>query len=149
VIDALAVRELESGDLDALLALYRHLHASDQPLAPERARSIWAAIMTDPQQLYVGGFIGEELVAACNAAITPNLTRGGRPFAVIENVVTAAAHRRRGHGAAVLCALLERCWARDCYKVMLMSGAGRDSAHAFYDAVGFDRASKQAFVIKP
>ena len=46
-------------------------------------------------------------------------------------------------------ALIERCWERDCYKIMLQSGTRRaGEAHAFYDAIGFDRHAKQAFVIR-
>ena len=40
-----------------------------------------------------------------------------------------------------------RCWVRLCYKVMLMSGVGREEIHGFYEALGFDKKSKQAFVI--
>jgi GNAT superfamily N-acetyltransferase len=84
---------------------------------------------------------------ACNAAVIPNLTRGARPYAVVENVVTDASQRRRGIGATVLRALLERCWQRRCYKVMLMSGMSRGEVHHFYEALGFSRTSKQAFVL--
>ena len=77
----------------------------------------------------------------------PNLTRGARPYAVIENVVTDAAYRRRGIGAAVLRTLMDRCWSRCCYKVMLMSGMRRLEIHGFYESLGFDKNSKQAFVI--
>jgi GNAT superfamily N-acetyltransferase len=144
----LTVRELGPGDLDALLALYRHLHAADDPL-PERPRvqAIWRSIQSDPSQIYLGGSVAGELVSACNAAVIANLTRGARPYAVIENVVTDASHRRRGIGAAVMRELLQRCWARDCYKVMLMSAMHRAEVHAFYESLGFDRTAKQAFVI--
>jgi GNAT superfamily N-acetyltransferase len=142
------VRELEAGDLDALFALYGDLHESDEPASHERIEAVWQTIAADTSQIYLGVFLNGELVAACNAAIIPNLTRGCRPYAVIENVVTAASHRRRGYGAAVLEEAVARCWARDCYKVMLMSAAGRESAHGFYEAIGFDRHSKQAFIIK-
>jgi GNAT superfamily N-acetyltransferase len=104
--------------------------------------------LRDPAQVYVGGFVeGSSLIAACNACIIPNLTRGARPYALIENVVTHASHRRRGIGMKVMQALLERCWARGCYKVMLMSGMNRAGVHGFYEALGFDKTSKQAFVI--
>jgi GNAT superfamily N-acetyltransferase len=146
--DNLTIRELEAADLDVLLALYGDLHAGDEPVLPERAQAVWSAIKADPAQLYLGAFLGRELVAACNAAIIPNLTRGCRPYAVIENVVTAASHRRQGYGSAVLEEAVARCWARDCYKVMLMSATGRPAAHEFYEALGFDRHGKQAFVIK-
>ena len=149
VLDSLDVRELGHDDLEALLGLYRDLHADDAPLPPERSRALWSAIQADAAQIYLGRFSGSELVAACNASITLNLTRGGRPFAVIENVVTSHAHRRRGHGQAVMRALIDRCWARDCYKVMLMSAAERGEGHAFYESLGFDSSAKQAFVLKP
>jgi GNAT superfamily N-acetyltransferase len=146
--DNAIVRELEAGDLGALLALYGDLHENDQPASRERVEAVWETIAADTAQVYLGVFLGGELVAACNAAIIPNLTRGCRPYAVIENVVTAASHRRRGFGAAVLEEAVARCWARDCYKVMLMSASGREAAHEFYEAIGFDRHSKQAFIIK-
>jgi GNAT superfamily N-acetyltransferase len=142
------IRELGREDLDSLLSLYRQLHEQDDPL-PERAKleETWHGILRDPAQVYLGGFVGSNLVAACNACVVPNLTRGARPYAVVENVVTHANYRRRGIGAKVMRALLERCWARGCYKVMLMSGVSRAEVHGFYEALGFDKKSKQAFVI--
>ena len=144
----LVLRELVDGDLEALLFLYRDLHSNDEQITTVRAREVWAEILADSHQLHLGGFIGERLVAACAVAIVPNLTRGGRPYAVIENVVTSAGLRRRGYGATLLRAAIDRCWLRDCYKVMLMSAAARTTAHRFYEKLGFDRLSKQAFVLK-
>jgi GNAT superfamily N-acetyltransferase len=142
------LRDLVDSDLDALMALYRYLHAADERIDGDRATEIWNQVLADSRQLYLGGFVAELLVAACAVAIIPNLTRGGRPYAVIENVVTAPAFRRRGYGAALLRAAIDRCWLRDCYKIMLMSAADRTGAHEFYEALGFDRISKQAFVLK-
>jgi ribosomal protein S18 acetylase RimI-like enzyme len=143
-----AVRDLGEADLESLLSLYRHLHQNDDPL-PEQARvvEIWSAIVRDASHLYLGAFVNESLVSACNAAVVPNLTRGARPYAVIENVVTDENFRRRGIGSQVLRALLERCWKRRCYKVMLMSGVGRAEVYAFYESLGFERNAKQAFVM--
>jgi GNAT superfamily N-acetyltransferase len=142
------IRDLGRNDLDSLLVLYRHLHTQDDALpGGNEVKRIWDGIVRDPAQIYVGAFAGDVLVAACNAAVIPNLTRGARPYAVIENVVTDARYRRRGIGASVVRALLDRCWARRCYKVMLMSGASRTEIHGFYESLGFDKKSKQAFVI--
>jgi GNAT superfamily N-acetyltransferase len=142
------VRELATQDLDALLALYADLHETDEAAPRARLERVWRALVADPAQLYLGAFVDGELVSACNAAIIPNLTRGARPYAVIENVVTHGDHRGRGIGGATLRALVERCLQRDCYKVMLMSAAGRQDAHRFYRRLGFDADSKHAFVIK-
>jgi GNAT superfamily N-acetyltransferase len=144
----LVVRDLAHTDLDSLLGLYEHLHERDDPLpSREIVDSLWSRIVDDANQIYLGGFIQGRLVSACNAAVVPNLTRGARPYAVIENVVTASSVRRQGIGSRVLRSLLDRCWARGCYKVMLMSGAARADFYGFYDALGFDRSAKQAFVI--
>jgi GNAT superfamily N-acetyltransferase len=145
----LNIRELARHDLDALLALYAQLHSDDDPL-PERAavERIWDRILADSDMIYLGGFAGERLVAACNAAIIPNLTRAARPYAVIENVITHAEYRRRGYGKQLMRALIERCLARNCYKVSLTSGMQREWAHRFYEELGFDPNAKRAFVLK-
>jgi GNAT superfamily N-acetyltransferase len=142
------IRDLRAGDLDALLALYRQLHPADEALSPARAAETWARISSDPSQIYLGAFVDERLAAACNAVVVPNLTRGARPYALIENVVTHESFRRRGIGSQLMRALVQRCWERGCYKIMLMSAAARDEAHRFYTALGFDGGSKQAFVLK-
>jgi GNAT superfamily N-acetyltransferase len=144
------VRDLSFSDLDDLLALYTELHPGDEPLPVRPAvEELWRSILADSAQIYVGCFAAGTLVAACNAAVVPNLTRGARPYAVIENVITAAAHQRRGFGSRALQELLRRCWSRRCYKVMLLSSTARAPVHAFYEANGFDRSSKLGFVIKP
>lgn len=140
------LRDLARGDLGPLLELYRHLHDRDGP-APDQGAEIWEQICRDEGQIYLGAFVEGVLVSACNAAVIPNLTRGGRPYALIENVVTHSTHRRRGIAAQLMRALMARCWARGCYKIMLMSAASRADAHGLYDALGFDRASKRAFII--
>lgn len=145
----LTIRTLVHQDLSGLLDLYRQLHEKDDP-PPARAEldSLWWRILSDDSQIYLGGFRSGVLVSVCNAAVIPNLTRGARPYAVIENVVTDGAQRRRGFGGAVMRALLDRCWQCGCYKVMLMSGTERREVHAFYESLGFDKDAKQAFIIR-
>ncbi|MDH5673036.1 MAG: GNAT family N-acetyltransferase [Myxococcales bacterium] len=140
------IRELEMADLDALLALYHHLHERDDAPAPRaELERVWSALVDDPQHLYLGAFVDGRLVSACNAAIVPNLTRGASPYALVENVVTDPEFRRRGIASATLRALIARCEERRCYKVMLMSATDRDGAHAFYTRIGFDAQAKRAF----
>ena len=79
----------------------------------------------------------------------PNLTRGGRPYGVIENVVTQAEHRACGFGKAVLAEALSAAWSQGCYKVMLMTGRKDEATFQFYESAGFDREAKQAFIAKP
>ncbi len=143
------IRELGRGDLDALLEAYRDLQPDDAPL-PARVEldRLWDGICADPRLVYVGAFDGPRLLATCTAAIVPNLTRGARPYAIIENVWTHPTSRRQGLGSAALLQLLDCCWAADCYKVMLLSASHRGAAHEFYERNGFDKHAKQGFTIR-
>jgi GNAT superfamily N-acetyltransferase len=144
------IRELKEKELDDLLALYGHLHASDEPL-PARVivENVWLEIHRNPNFQYYGGFIDGFLVAACTLTISPNLTRGCRPYGVIENVVTHERFRRQGFGLALLQHVLDQAGYHNCYKVMLMTGRKTEPVYRFYEAAGFDRTAKQAFLAKP
>ena len=144
------IRAIESGDLDALLHLYTHLHSHDAPL-PDRSvvDSVWAEVLANPRSRYFGGFDAGRLVSSCCVTVIPNLTRGCRPYGLVENVVTHAAYRRRGWGSALLARALEFAWSHDCYKAMLLSGRRDEATLQFYEKAGFDRHSKQAFVARP
>ena len=79
--------------------------------------------------------------------VIPNLTRGGKPYALIENMVTRADWRKRGFGSAILKAETEQAWEEGCYKVMLLTGSRKPDTLAFYAAAGFEQ-SKTGFQIK-
>ena len=144
------IRDLRATELDALLALYRHLHDADEPLpARDVVDEVWRELLASPRHTIFGGFVDGALVASCTLAVIPNLTRGCRPYGVIENVVTHAEHRRRGHGRALLRHALASAWSRRCYKVMLLTGRKDEATLRFYEGAGFDRHGKQAFVAKP
>lgn len=146
---ALPLRAVGAGELDALLALYRHLHAADEPPLPDEAAAAWNEITSSPRHRCQGAYVDGMLVASCIASVIPNLTRGGRPYALIENVVTHAHHRGRGLGKAVLHSALQWCWQQGCYKAMLMTGRQDAATLQFYASAGFDGDDKRAFVARP
>ena len=144
------IRELEHSELRALLDLYKHLHASDAPLpAVEVVDAIWDEIQRNPGLKYYGAFVDGKLVSSCSLVVVPNLTRGCRPYALIEHVATHEDYRRRGLGRAVLQHALAVAWSLDCYKVMLLTGRKDEGIYRFYESAGFDRHAKQAFLAKP
>jgi GNAT superfamily N-acetyltransferase len=144
------VRELQSLELQALLLLYAHLHESDDPMPPAAdVEAVWAEALANPRIKYIGGFSGDSLVSSCTLTVIPNLTRGCRPYGVIENVVTHAAYRRQGWGKAVLAHALDEAWHQRCYKVMLLTGRKDAATLGFYEQAGFDSRGKQAFLAKP
>lgn len=144
------IRQLQSGDLRNLLALYEHLHTDDTPRPTEdETRSVWNELLSSANYRYYGAFVDDLLVSSCTLTIIPNLTRSCRPYGVIENVVTHAHHRRRGYGTALLKNALADAWAVKCYKVMLLTGRKDEGTFRFYEAVGFERNAKQAFIARP
>ncbi|MFD1121421.1 GNAT family N-acetyltransferase [Methylophilus flavus] len=143
------LRHLKQQDLPALLSLYAHLHVSDMPMpSASEVEAVWAEIQANDRIRYFGVFVNDQLVSSCTIAVIPNLTRGCRPYAVIENVVTHSAHRKHGYGNAILQSALTYAWSAGCYKAMLLTGRKDEEILRFYQSAGFDPNSKQAFVAK-
>lgn len=90
------------------------------------------------------GLVEGAPVTSCTVVIVPNLTRGGTPYALIENVVAHADYRNRGFGKAILHAAVELAWAEGCYNAMLMTGSKEASTLGVYEAAGFEQ-SKTGF----
>ncbi|OAK60853.1 GCN5 family acetyltransferase [Variovorax paradoxus] len=144
------IRQISESELPALMALYRHLHEADDALPDEaHLAAVWRELLGNPRYRYFGGYVGDQLVCSCTTTVIPNLTRGCRPYGLIENVVTHANHRKKGHAKAVLHEALAFAWAQRCYKVMLMTGRKDEATLRFYEGAGFDRHGKQAFVARP
>jgi GNAT superfamily N-acetyltransferase len=140
----------ERGDLEAILALYRHLHLHDPELdRDEKTLGIWRELMDDPKIHLLAARAGNAVIATCTLIIVPNLTRGSRPYALIENVVTDPDHRGRGVGTALLRHAQSLAWERGCYKVMLMTGRKTPEIVRFYEGAGFLSGDKLAFVARP
>jgi GNAT superfamily N-acetyltransferase len=132
------------------LALYRHLHDLDAPLPDaEIVKRVWEAILQDPKLRCLVGAVDDRLIASCTLVIVPNLTRGARPYGLIENVVTHAAYRRQGVGTRLLRYALQMAWDEDCYKVMLLTGRRDEAVLRFYERAGFKRGVKTGFVATP
>jgi GNAT superfamily N-acetyltransferase len=142
------IRTIRADELPGLMELYRHLHEHDvAPPAGEELAALWEKICADPKLVYVVAEVEGRLVSTCALAIVPNLTRGGRPYGLIENVVTHADYRRRGLGTMVLRKAAEIARERGCYKVMLLTGRKLEATLRFYEKVGFLRGVKTGFVM--
>lgn len=89
----------------------------------------------------------QALVGTYMIHICSNLTRCGRPFGVIENVICAAASRRTGIGRLLMTHAADHAQRLGCYKIFLQTGENRVENHAFYEACGFQRG-KQAYQIR-
>lgn len=91
-----------AADLPGVLALYSQLNPSDPVLDLNDANHVWSALLSCGLTTVFVAEMAGLLVSSCTLAIIPNLSRGVRPYGVIENVVSDADHRRAGLGRAVL-----------------------------------------------
>lgn len=138
-----AVRLLTPSDAAEALILYNELTVGP----PATSTAGFAVVLAHPGTQVIGVFDGPALAAMLTLHLLPNVLWNGRPYGLIENVVTRASHQRRGYGRQVMQAALDAAWAADAYKVMLMTGQGR-GVTGFYESVGFSSKDKFAMVIR-
>jgi GNAT superfamily N-acetyltransferase len=144
---SLSVRPAVAGDLGAVLGLLAQLNPDDAPLAPELAEATWREILGRAGVETLVADLDGSVVACLTLVVVPNLSRGARPYALIENVVTDEAHRGRRIGRRLLDGAVARAWELGAYKVMLMTGSKKESTLGFYRAGGFTD-DKTAFQIR-
>lgn len=135
-------------DLERLLDLFRvaEMSAAVEPI--DRARDIWAETLAyDGVAVFVSD-VGTRIAATCMLITAPNLLRGGRGHAYLDNVATHPEFRRQGHGRAVIEAALAEAWARDCFHVLLQSGRKDPGVHRFYETCGFEPGVRIGYVAR-
>jgi len=76
-------------------------------------------------------------VGTADVLVVPNLTHGGAPWALVENVVVDPQWRRRGVGRALLKHAVRVADDAGCHKLQLTSSNHRDDAHRFSERLGF------------
>jgi GNAT superfamily N-acetyltransferase len=147
----MSCRRITRAELPQLLRLYAFLHPEDPVVDPgsEAAQGIWAEIGANKGLRYYGVEAGNAIIATCTLALIPNLTRGLRPYGLIENVVTDPAVRKQGFATKVLRHALAEAWQAGCYKVMLETGSKDEATLRFYEKAGFQRGVKTGFVAYP
>lgn len=146
-LKTLEIRVAGLGDIQSLMGLYDQLNPDDPKLSADDAEKIWLRFQSYPGS---GIFIGLEdgvLVTTCTLVVVPNLTRGGLPYGLIENVITDADYRQKGYGGAVIKEAISAAWRHDCYKIMLLTGSKEPSTINFYQQAGFEQ-NKTGFQIR-
>ena len=140
------LREASADDLNALLELYLHLHEDAVPAIDEHLKSTWDQIIGDPNHHIIVNEIDGKIVSSCVCVIIPNLTRGVRPYAFIENVVTHADYRCHGYARECLDYAKSIAVKENCYKMMLLTGSKNPSTLRFYENAGYNSSDKTAFI---
>lgn len=141
------IRLATASDLPAMLALMAALNPDDPVLDDAEAQATWSRLLAQPGvSVWLAEADDGVAAASCTAIIVPNLTRGARSYALIENVVTLPGYRRQGLARAVLATAVAHAWQADCYKVMLSTSARDPGVIDFYRYCGFRDGIKTGFV---
>lgn len=140
------VREVQENEFQQLLELYLHLHEKSIPETTEPMNQVWKTILRDENHHIIVKIVEDKIVSSCVCVVIPNLTRNGRPYALIENVVTHADYRGKGYATACLNYAKEIAQKENCYKIMLLTGSKEAKTLHFYQNAGYNSSDKTAFI---
>lgn len=140
------IREIRIEELSQLLELYHHLHKDGWLDPGPQAQALWETIGKMPGYHILVAEEEGRLLSSCTLLLVPNLTHDGRPYGVIENVVTHPDHRCKGLASGCLALAKRLAQEKNCYKLMLMTGSKRQSTLHFYEQAGYRSDEKTAFV---
>ena len=140
------VREAYPEELEKLLKLYLFLHEKEIPEMTAHLKKTWEKIMKDEDHHLIVKVLDGKIVASCVCVIIPNLTRGIRPYAFVENVVTHETYRGRGYATECLDFAREIARREGCYKMMLLTGSREPKTLRFYERAGYNSSDKTAFI---
>lgn len=134
------IREAAAKDAEALKVLYFE-HLTKYPPQEEQNMAVWKKLLAEYENdNYNYILIAEEngeVVSSVQMSIIRSMTHNVRPFAVIENVVTHADHRKKGYASALLRKATDIAKAFRCYKISLETGSNKESTLNFYRQNGF------------
>jgi len=145
------IRAATEDDFTKVVKLYAEFASGPDLRSRPRRQADWRAIVSHPGTTV---FVAEEVVRLVGMAtlhVLPNMTRGGQPYALIENVLTASSDRNRGIGRKVMERAIEAAAAENAYKIMLLTNKyrGDDDARGFYEKLGFTADAKFGMVLRP
>lgn len=140
------VREIQADDLKELLELYLYLHEDSVPEMTKHLSSTWDTILSDSNHHIIVNEVDSKIVSSCVCVIIPNLTRGIRPYAFVENVVTHADYRDSGYATQCLNYAKDIAEQANCYKIMLLTGSKKEETLRFYENTGYNSSDKTAFI---
>ena len=145
------IRQAEEKDVLDIKDLYFNFLTKNPP-KEEQDIEAWKQLINEinkNERLYL--LVIEEdnrVVSTVQLAIIPSLTHNMRSFAVVENVVTHEAYRKKGFASMLLQEAIKIAQNKNCYKIFLETGSNRESTLNFYKENGFEMDTKHSFIKK-
>ena len=122
------IHVVQASDLDLLMQVEEGLF--DSPVDPGQAR----AFLDSPLHHMVVAFANGQAVSFASGSVLLHPDKA--PSMFINEVGTRAEHRRRGYGAAVLCALIDHGRGIGCKGIWLGTEPENAPALALYRSLG-------------
>ena len=143
------IRSAKLTDQRVLCELYRQLNPAEAPWPSDAAAAdALSKVLEHDGTIILICEVAGIAVSTCVLVVCPNFSRLGRPFALIENVVTHREYRKRGYGRQVVEHAIEIARQQGCYRVTLMTGSRREETLRFYEVAGMRRNTKTAFEMR-
>jgi GNAT superfamily N-acetyltransferase len=135
----LDIRIASRDDWSVLNELYADMD-SESVLPSDRAEKILTEIAQFPNYHIYITCLNQQPVGTFSLLYVPTMMhRGYHKFAVLDAVTVIAQMRGQGIGSQMVKTALQISAEAGCYKVTLSSNLKRDSAHRFYQSLGFEQ----------
>jgi N-acetylglutamate synthase-like GNAT family acetyltransferase len=142
------IRPAQTEDFNQLLGLLRQLNPAD-PEVTQVEHQVFAEINAAKNFELIVAEI-DSILVSCYLNIIPNMTAGGRPYAVIENVITDSANRNQGNGKALVTHALELAWKKIATKLCSCPVEKmREYMHFKKNAVSTPKKNRLIFFVHP
>ena len=136
----LDIRRAQRCDLPGILTLYAQPELDNGiVLDLKDAEEVFARFARYPDYALYVAEQGKRIVGSFALLIMDNLGHLGAPSAIVEDVVVDPALHGNGIGQAMMHLAAAEAREKNCYKLALSSNAKRETAHKFYEGLGFER----------
>ncbi|MEW6726037.1 MAG: GNAT family N-acetyltransferase [Bacillota bacterium] len=132
------IRPCQPDDLPGVFNLLQQLHPADSTSYNDVCKAFDTLTGHPGAKVYVARS-DSQVVGTFTLYIIPNLTRNGRPAAILENLIVHSCRRGQGIGRAMLDYARRLAEETGCYKLSLTSNIERTEAHRFYEKCGMIR----------
>lgn len=140
-------RKLTVDDYADALALYNELAGDNPVVSGVWGEDRFAQILHHDGTTIFGAVLDGTVVSMATLHILPNMTYDGRPYCLIENVVTHFADQGQGYGRGVLETAIKAAWNAKAYKIMVLTGKTND-VKGFYQKCGFSEDDKFGLTLR-
>lgn len=143
----IVMREALESDLPGVLSLYAQLGQDDGSILPlGMATSIFWKMKSYPDYTIQVALAEGRVIGTFALLVMDNLGHFGTPSAILEDVVVAEDLRGEGIGKLMMEYANTLCRQKGCYKMAFSSNINRETAHLFYESLGFRKHGYSFYV---